>query len=193
MTMKAVLGLGGNLGDREQNLAAALDGLEQLPGTQILALSNVYETEPFDVTDSQDNYLNCCALLETALSPEELLDRCLALEVKLGRVRTGYHSARTVDIDLLLCEGAVSNTEKLTLPHPRIRERAFVMVPLSDLFPGHQALATISTTPTRPWIRAGCCCTNRPHHGAHKKRGVCHAGARSGTTFCGNGPAGEGR
>ena len=89
MTMKAVLGLGGNLGDREQNLAAALDGLEQLPGTQILALSNVYETEPFDVTDSQDNYLNCCALLETALSPEELLDRCLALEVKLGRVRSG--------------------------------------------------------------------------------------------------------
>lgn len=139
MTMKAVLGLGGNLGDREQNLAAALDGLEQLPGTQILALSNVYETEPFDVTDSQDNYLNCCALLETALSPEELLNRCLALEMKLGRVRTGYHSARTVDIDLLLCEGAVSNTEKLTLPHPRIRERAFVMVPLSDLFPGHQA------------------------------------------------------
>lgn len=137
--MKMVLGLGGNLGDREENLAAALDGLEQLPGTQILALSNVYETEPFDVENAQGAYLNCCALLETGLAPEELLDRCLALEARLGRVRTGYHSARTVDIDLLLGEGAVSHTEKLTLPHPHIRERAFVLVPLSDLFPSHQA------------------------------------------------------
>ena len=93
--MKAVLCLGGNLGDREQNLAAALDGLEQLPGTQILALSNVYETEPFDVTDSQDNYLNCCALLETALSPEELLDRS-------GKEKSSVCWVRTVPESQLL-------------------------------------------------------------------------------------------
>lgn len=138
--MQAVLGIGTNLGDREKNMASALDALEQLPGTKLKALSNLYETEPFDVLSEQDEYLNCCVLLETELAPEELLERCLAIETKLGRVRKEYHGARTMDIDVLLCEGYASETEKLTVPHPHIRERAFVMVPLSDLFPGHQAL-----------------------------------------------------
>ena len=137
--MKVVLGIGTNLGDREKNIASALDALEKLPGTALLALSNLYETEPFDVVSQQEDYLNCCVLLETELPPEELLDRCLAIEAGLGRVRKEYHGARTMDIDVLLCEGFSSQTEKLTVPHPHIRERAFVLVPLSDLFPAHEA------------------------------------------------------
>lgn len=137
--MKAILGIGGNLGNREENLAMALDKLEELPGTSILALSNVYETEPFDVLSPQEKYLNACVMLETAMTPEELLDRCLEIEGDLGRVRKEYHGARTMDLDLLLCEGVERHTEKLTVPHPRIRERAFVLVPLSDLFPLYDA------------------------------------------------------
>lgn len=134
--MKTVLGLGGNLGNREENLAKAVEELEKLPRTRLLAMSNLYETAPFDVASEQPDYLNCCVLAETKLSPEELLERCLAIEEKLGRVRTEYHGARTVDIDLLLFEGCQRETERLTLPHPRMLERAFVLVPLSDLFPG---------------------------------------------------------
>ena len=132
--MQVVLGLGTNLGDREDNLARALDALEHLEDTQLLKLSNLYETEPFDVISQQDNYLNCCVLLETRMKPQRLLEHCL------GRVRVEYHGARTMDIDVLVCEGFTSDTETLTVPHPHIRERAFVMVPLSDLFPQHQAL-----------------------------------------------------
>lgn len=138
--MQAVLGLGSNLGDREENLAGAWDRLERLPDTQILGISNVYETEPFDVLSQQENYLNCCVKLETGLSPEALLERCLDIEAQLGRVREEYHGARTLDIDLLVCEGFTSATQRLTVPHPGILQRAFVMVPLSDLFPMHNAL-----------------------------------------------------
>lgn len=138
--MRAVLGLGANLGRREETLAAAVDKLEKLPGTQVQAMSNLYETAPFDVREQQPDYLNCCVLLDTTLPPEELLRRCLTIETSLGRVRKGYHSARTMDIDLLLYEGCEQAGDFLTLPHPRIRERAFVMVPLSDLFPGCVAL-----------------------------------------------------
>ena len=137
--MKAVLGLGTNLGDREGNMAAALDALEKLPCTRLLAMSNMYETAPFDVVSAQADYLNRCVLLETGLEAQALLGRCLGIETELGRVRTEYHGARTIDIDLLLCQGVECRTETLTLPHPGILQRAFVMVPLSDLFPGCQA------------------------------------------------------
>ena len=138
--MKAVLGIGTNLGDREDNLAQAFSRLEALPETELLAISNIYETAPFDVVSEQDDYLNCCVLLDTALDPEALLDQCLAIETALGRVRTEYHGARTIDTDLLLCEGFASHTQRLTVPHPGILQRAFVLVPLSDLFPVHTGL-----------------------------------------------------
>ena len=82
--MQVVLGLGTNLGNREDNLARALDALERLEGTQLLKLSNLYETEPFDVVSQQDNYLNCCVLLETSLKPETLLEHCLEIEHSLA-------------------------------------------------------------------------------------------------------------
>ena len=119
--MQVVLGLGTNLGNREDNLARALDALERLEGTQLLKLSNLYETEPFDVVSQQDNYLNCCVLLETSLKPETLLEHCLEIEHSLGRVRTEYHGARTIDIDVLLCQGFTSDTpvpHRAPSPHP---------------------------------------------------------------------------
>mgnify|MGYP005812686671 FL=1 len=137
--MQVVLGLGSNLGNREENLARALDALERLEGTQLLKLSNLYETEPFDVISQQENYLNCCVLLETSQKPQRLLEHCLEIEKSLGRVRLEYHGSRTIDIDVLLCQGFSSDSPQLTVPHPHIRERAFVLVPLSDLFPAHQA------------------------------------------------------
>lgn len=138
--MRALLGLGTNLGDREDNLARAFSGIEKLGKTKVLAISNVYETAPFDVISEQADYLNCCVLIDTELEPLELLRRCLKLESDLGRVRLEYHGARTMDIDLLVCENFKSDTPELTVPHPEILRRAFVMVPMSDIFPTHNAL-----------------------------------------------------
>ena len=87
--MQVVLGLGSNLGNREENLARALDALERLEGTQLLKLSNLYETEPFDVISQQENYLNCCVLLETSQKPQRLLEHCLEIEKSLGTGAAG--------------------------------------------------------------------------------------------------------
>lgn len=137
---KAVLGLGCNLGDRRENLNRAVQALNHLPGTKVLQLSKWYETEPFDVPDKQADYLNLCVLLETELSPHALLGACLGIEAAMGRERKTYHAARVLDMDLLLYEGEYFAEEELNLPHPGILERAFVLVPLADLFPQKMAL-----------------------------------------------------
>lgn len=134
-----ILGLGSNLGDREGHLAAAIDALEAHSAVTVTHLSNIYESEPFDVPGPQQNYLNCCLRLETSLSPEDLLAFCQEIEAAQGRVRLEYHGARTLDIDLLLFEGVQQQTAALTLPHPGILSRAFVLVPLGDLFPTGEA------------------------------------------------------
>lgn len=136
----AVLGIGANLGDRENNIAAALDALEQSPGISLQRLSCLYETAPVEVQSEQPPYVNACLLLETSLSPEELLTRCLEIEKQLGRRRTEYHGARTMDLDLLLYQGCQCADPHLILPHPRLLHRGFVLIPLADLFPEHQAL-----------------------------------------------------
>lgn len=136
---QAVLGLGTNLGDRGGNLRDAIDALGRLPQTVIVKISRIYETAPFDVPDLQENYWNGCILLRTELSPRALLGCCLGIEAALGRVRTGYHSARVIDIDLLLYEGEQSDDPELRLPHPGILQRGFVLAPLGDLFPGKDA------------------------------------------------------
>lgn len=133
-----VLGLGSNLGDREQNLAGALDRLEKQ--CEVKGLSRVYETTPFDVRSAQDNYLNCCVLARTELSPQALLLLCHEIEQELGRVRLEYHGARTMDVDILLYEGVALRTPELTIPHAGLMQRAFVLVPLLDLFPQGAAL-----------------------------------------------------
>ena len=138
--MKAVLCLGANLGDRGHAIECALDSISRLPTTRLLRRSPVLETEPEGVPDQQPNYLNCVCEVETAMPPEALLGACFGIEAMAGRVRTGYKSARTLDIDLLLYEGLSSDSEFMTLPHPRMLERRFVLLPLSELYPEGSAL-----------------------------------------------------
>lgn len=130
---RAVLALGGNLGDRMEALRRAADALDALVDTRVEAVSNVYETDPVGYTD-QPPFLNAALLVETGLSPHALLGACLGIEAALGRVRTIKNGPRTVDIDLLMMEGVTCGEAELTLPHPRMRQRAFVLIPMRDLF-----------------------------------------------------------
>ena len=136
------LGLGSNVGDREANLRAALRGLEAR-GFRVTALSSLYLTEPVDAPP-QEWFLNAVAGGETALSPEALLRACLDTERALGRVRDVPRGPRTIDLDLLLYGDEVRDTPGLTLPHPRMHERRFVLVPLVEIAPGarHPVLAS---------------------------------------------------
>ena len=133
--MKAVLGLGGNLGDPCGNIRAALAAIANLCGARLLRISRWYLTEAVEVKEPQPPYLNLAAEIDTRLSPNALLGACLGIESALGRTRPGFRSPRTVDIDLLLYEGVSLRTDELTLPHPGITRRAFVMYPLLDLYP----------------------------------------------------------
>ena len=125
----AYVGLGANLGDREATIRAAV---AQLPG--VVAVSPLRETDPVGVTD-QPQFLNGVAALETELSPRELLDVLLAVERRLGRERRERWGPRTIDLDLLLYGDEVIDEDGLTVPHPRLRERRFVLEPLADLAP----------------------------------------------------------
>lgn len=129
---KAYIGVGTNIGDRLQNIRNAIDALRHLPGTQVTKVSDVYETEPWGYTQ-QDNFLNACIEVETILSPKTLLGACLGIEAASGRERPFKNSPRILDMDLLLYEGVSMNEDELTLPHPRISERAFVLIPLKDV------------------------------------------------------------
>ncbi|ASA26561.1 2-amino-4-hydroxy-6-hydroxymethyldihydropteridine diphosphokinase [Paenibacillus donghaensis] len=134
---EAYIALGANLGDRAGTLRAALDRLDQVEGIRIVRCSKVYETEPVGYLD-QPQFLNMAAALQTSLSPEELLQKMLDIETQLGRTRDIRYGPRTVDLDLLWVEGQQMDTPDLTLPHPRMMERAFVLVPLSDIVPQNE-------------------------------------------------------
>ena len=134
---RAVVALGSNLGERENNLQSAVQALAALPHTRILKISAIYETAPVGYA-AQPAFLNAVLLLETALSARALLGACLGIEAAMGRVRTIRNGPRIIDLDLLLVEGVVMAEEELCLPHPRMGERGFVLVPLTDIFPdGH--------------------------------------------------------
>jgi 2-amino-4-hydroxy-6-hydroxymethyldihydropteridine diphosphokinase len=131
--MHAWLGLGSNVGERERLLEAALTRLRER-GFAASRRSALYLTEPVDAPP-EHWFVNAAAGGETALSPEGLLEACLAVEHELGRVRETYHGPRTVDLDLLLYDGVVRASAALTLPHPRLQERRFVLQPLCDIAP----------------------------------------------------------
>lgn len=130
---RVVLGLGTNIGDRMENLQSAVDALRRVPGVSVLSVSKVYETAPVGYADQSD-FLNAVVLLETALSPEAVLGLCLGIEAAAGRIRLIKNGPRVLDMDVLLYEGEKRSTKELVVPHPRMLERAFVLVPLSDLF-----------------------------------------------------------
>jgi len=134
---KAVLGLGSNLGDRERNIAAAIHCLARCSGVSFVASAAVYETPPAG-GPPQGDYLNSAVLVETSLSPRELLSCALEVERSLGRIRPDpvRWGPRTIDIDLLWIEGFALDEPGLVVPHPRLSERPFALRPLLDLVPG---------------------------------------------------------
>jgi 2-amino-4-hydroxy-6-hydroxymethyldihydropteridine diphosphokinase len=133
---RAYVGLGANLGDRERTLREALEALAAEDGVEVVAVSTVRETEPVGVGE-QPLFLNGAAELGTTLTARELLEVLLAVEQRFGRVRApGEHGPRTLDLDLLLYGDEVIEEPGLTVPHPRLHERRFVLEPLAELAPG---------------------------------------------------------
>jgi 2-amino-4-hydroxy-6-hydroxymethyldihydropteridine diphosphokinase len=133
---RAYVALGANLGDRERTLRAAADALASEEGIEVVSISTLRETKPVGVGE-QPRFLNGAAELETTLTARELLDRLLTVEQRFGRVRIpGEHGPRTLDLDLLLYGDEVIDEPGLTVPHPRLHERRFVLEPLAELAPG---------------------------------------------------------
>jgi 2-amino-4-hydroxy-6-hydroxymethyldihydropteridine diphosphokinase len=129
------LGLGSNVGDREGHLRATVAAL-RAQGLEVEAISSTYETEPVGEVLDQPDFLNAAVRVRTTLGPEELLDLCKAIEVERGRVLGGRrHGPRPLDIDLLLVGDLELRSERLTLPHPQVTERRFVLEPLLELDP----------------------------------------------------------
>lgn len=130
--VQAYLGLGSNIGDRKQQLLKAIDLIGNIKGIKVTKQSSIYETAPIGYTD-QPNFLNLCLEIETELSPQQLLKHCLDIEQQLHRVREIRWGPRTLDIDILLYSDNVIETDNLSIPHPRMQERAFVLIPLNDI------------------------------------------------------------
>jgi dihydroneopterin aldolase/2-amino-4-hydroxy-6-hydroxymethyldihydropteridine diphosphokinase len=131
---KVYISLGSNMGDKEKNLNAALDEIKKISGTKIKKVSGFLMTKPFGYTE-QDDFLNAAAELETLLMPEELLKELLAVEQKLGRVRGIKWGPRIIDLDILIFGDEVIDEENLTIPHPWMSERMFVLEPLAEIAP----------------------------------------------------------
>ncbi|MEO6005953.1 MAG: 2-amino-4-hydroxy-6-hydroxymethyldihydropteridine diphosphokinase [Opitutus sp.] len=129
---QAFIGLGANLGERAQTLRAAIDEMKSTPGISTVVCSRFYETDPVGKLD-QPNFLNLVAGVETTLSPEQLLALLQNAEATFGRKRTERWGPRTLDLDLLAYEGEVRSAQTLELPHPRLLERPFVIVPLREV------------------------------------------------------------
>ena len=128
-----VIALGSNLGDRRAHLEFAVDRLSSI--LHSVRVSSVEETEPFDVPDAQPPYLNAVVVGETELEPDALLQQLLAIERARGRERPSVRAARTLDLDLILYGDSIIDTAQLKVPHPRFRERAFVLGPLKEIAP----------------------------------------------------------
>ena len=151
MNAVAYLGLGANLGDRLANLQRAVDLLDEQRGIRVIRSSRVYETDPVGGHEQPD-YLNAVLEVRTELPPRELLDACQRVEADLGRVRTERWGPRPIDVDILTYDDVAMDEEDLVIPHPRMHERGFVLVPLGELtsdppLPGGRHLATLRLPP----------------------------------------------
>lgn len=131
----AYVALGSNLGDSRATFAGAIEALGALPGSHLAGCSRIYRTPPWGRTDQPD-FLNAVVRLHTSLAPHALLDALMAIECRFGRMRDGERwGPRTLDLDLLHMDGVALDDSRLTLSHPRVAERAFVLLPLADLAP----------------------------------------------------------
>src|SRR5262245_4420140 len=131
----AYIALGSNLGDRYATLSAAVRRLRAEPGLRLIASSAFYETAPVNCPPGSGEFLNAVVAVETERSPEDLLQLLLCIERQFGRIRSEPNSPRTLDLDILLYDDRVINSPELTIPHPRMHERAFVLVPLAEIAP----------------------------------------------------------
>ena len=133
----AYVALGANLGDPAATIRAAFGALANLPESRVVHCSSLYRTAPVGNTE-QPEFINAVAALETTLAPESLLDALFDIEARFGRIRTKKNGPRTLDLDLLLYNNQQLNLPRLTLPHPRLHLRAFVLYPLAELAPDLQ-------------------------------------------------------
>jgi 2-amino-4-hydroxy-6-hydroxymethyldihydropteridine diphosphokinase len=159
--VKAYIGLGSNLGDREQAIRSALEGIAELPDTELVRVSSLYDTEPVGEVD-QPNFLNAAVMVETELEPRTLLWNLMLIEKRLGRVRTQRWGPRTIDLDLLLYGDEIIEDDDLRVPHPEITRRSFVLVPLVELEPrlvhpgtGEPLVAHLNRLGARPLVKRG--------------------------------------
>jgi len=134
VTATATLGLGGNIGDPAKTMAAAMRLIDARDDTRIVAVSRLYRTPPWGKTD-QPWFINACAAIETTLGARDVLHLCLETERAFNRERRERWGPRTLDLDVLDYDGMPYEDAALTLPHPRVSERAFVIVPLADIAP----------------------------------------------------------
>lgn len=131
--MKAVIGIGTNIGDRADNIRNAIEALGLLPDVNVLRCASIYETDPWGFTEQQSFY-NTVVEVETDKSPELLLGACLGIEAGMGRVREFKNGPRVIDLDLLVFDGYKNDSPDITVPHPLIGERDFVLLPLKELY-----------------------------------------------------------
>ncbi len=132
--MTYVLAIGTNIGKRKENIDNAVEAINLVPKTSVIACSSIYETEPVGYAE-QDDFYNAVVLVESGLDPHEMLGACLGIEAGFGRIRQIKNGPRVLDIDLIFAEDKVINSENLVCPHPRYLERRFVLEPLLELFP----------------------------------------------------------
>ena len=159
--MKAFIGLGSNLGERESMIRQALEAMSTLPDTELVRASSLYDTEPVGDAE-QPNFLNAVAEIETDLPARQLLWNLLLIEKRLGRERTRRWGPRTIDLDLLLYGAETIEEDDLRVPHPELTRRAFVLVPLIELEPllvhpgtGETMLTHLSKLGARPPVKRG--------------------------------------
>lgn len=131
---EVLIGLGGNIGDPLGAMRSALKALDQDPSCRVERVSSVWKTPPWGVTDQPD-FLNACAAVSTRLEPRAFLELCLSVEKNLKRVRDQRWGPRSIDIDVLFFGDRIISEEGLNIPHPRIADRAFVLVPLAEIAP----------------------------------------------------------
>ena len=158
MKTPILLSLGSNLGDRDGNLRTALEQLEEA-GISVTRRSSLYETEPVDLQE-QPNFVNLACEVKTHLSPDQLLETCLAVERKMGRKRRQKWGPRTIDIDILFYGHEIIDQPRLRIPHPRLRQRRFVLIPLEETHSsfrdpetGKTVTQLCSLCPDRSWVR----------------------------------------
>ncbi|MDP2153502.1 MAG: 2-amino-4-hydroxy-6-hydroxymethyldihydropteridine diphosphokinase [Methylotenera sp.] len=150
MMKQAFVALGSNLENPKVQVGQALIALSHLPNTRMVKQSSLYQTAPIDCIDTAPDFINAVAEIETSLAPEALLDAILNIENHAGRERPYINAPRVLDCDLLLYEDVILNTTKLTLPHPRMHTRGFVLLPLFEIapdisIPNHGKIAAFMT------------------------------------------------